>query len=230
MAVTPQSAATPPRHDVSPAAPRAPAAAPPESDFWGADGLTFGDFLDLINPLQHVPVVSTLYRSFTGDDISTGARVLGGALFGGVVGLFGAVFNAILDHATGKDLGEHVLALLDDAPAAPGDAAPDEILVARAPPSATHPAPRDAAADAAGAAPAGPGDAPDPPWLSRMPRAGGDFAALAARFDDRPATNWVIEAMGEALDKYESMGGAIDAYRHRPPARGLRATEVDIVL
>ena len=215
MAVTPQSAAIPPRHDAPPAAPRAPATAPADSGFWGADGLTFGDFLDIINPLQHVPIVSTLYRSFTGDDISAGARVFGGGLFGGVIGLFAAVFNTILHDATGKDVGEHALAFLDDAPGAPGDAAPGESRVARATPPASDPSPR---------------AAPDPPWLSRMPRARGDFAALAARFGDPPAAEWVLEAMGEALDKYESLGGAIDAYQHRPPARESRATGVDIVL
>ncbi len=230
MAVTPQSVAIPPRHDAPATAPRAPATAPSDSGFWGADGLTFGDILDLINPLQHVPIVSTLYRSFTGDDISTGARVLGGALFGGVIGLFAAVFNAILDDATGKDVGDHALAMLDDAPAAPGDAAPGESLFARATPAAPGPAPRAASADAAGGAPANPRDAADPPWLSRMPRAGGDFAALAARYGDRPAAGWVLEAMGEALDKYESLGGAIDAYRHRPTARHSQATGVNIVL
>ena len=49
------------------------------SGFFGADGLTFGDVLDVINPLQHIPVVSTIYRAITGDEISPGARVAGGA-------------------------------------------------------------------------------------------------------------------------------------------------------
>ena len=33
------------------------------------EGLSFGDFLEIINPLQHIPVVSTLYRMVTGDEI-----------------------------------------------------------------------------------------------------------------------------------------------------------------
>lgn len=52
------------------------------SEFFGKDGLTFGDLLDVINPLQHIPMVSSIYRAVTGDEISPGARVAGGALYG----------------------------------------------------------------------------------------------------------------------------------------------------
>ena len=38
------------------------------SNFWGDDGFSFGDILDLINPLQHIPIVGTIYRAVTGDD------------------------------------------------------------------------------------------------------------------------------------------------------------------
>ncbi|HEV7371081.1 MAG TPA: hypothetical protein VGO20_18420, partial [Arenibaculum sp.] len=48
--------------------------------------LSFWDLLDVINPLQHIPVVGTIYRALTGDEISTPARVAGGTLYGGVVG------------------------------------------------------------------------------------------------------------------------------------------------
>ncbi len=36
--------------------------------FWGKDGFTFADVLDVVNPLQHLPVVSKYYREQTGDD------------------------------------------------------------------------------------------------------------------------------------------------------------------
>ena len=39
---------------------------------FGKDGFTLGDFLDIINPLQHIPVVSTVYRAITGDKIGFG--------------------------------------------------------------------------------------------------------------------------------------------------------------
>ena len=40
-----------------------------DNAFWGEDGLQFGDVLDSINPLQHIPLVSSLYREITGDQI-----------------------------------------------------------------------------------------------------------------------------------------------------------------
>lgn len=89
---------------------------------WGEDGLTFGDVLDLINPLQHLPVISSVYRAVTGDEIAPGARVFGGVLFGGVLGLVNAVINAVVEDTTGKDLSDHALALFggkgDDGPGA----------------------------------------------------------------------------------------------------------------
>lgn len=77
-------------------------------------GLSFGDLLDVVNPLQHIPVVSTLYRSMTGDAIAPAARVVGGALYGGPIGAGMAVANAIIEQVTGKDVGDTVLALVTD--------------------------------------------------------------------------------------------------------------------
>jgi hypothetical protein len=82
--------------------------------------LGFGDFLDLINPLQHIPVVSTFYREATGDAISAPARILGGFLFGGPLGFIASIINAISEEITGKDIGETAVAALlgdDDGPA-----------------------------------------------------------------------------------------------------------------
>ena len=70
---------------------------------------SFWDFLDVVNPLQHLPVVSTLYRAATGDEISAPARLAGGALYGGPVGLVSAGINEIIEAETGKDVGDHVL-------------------------------------------------------------------------------------------------------------------------
>ena len=36
--------------------------------------MSFGDFLGVINPLQHLPIIGTLYRSLTGDTIQPAAR------------------------------------------------------------------------------------------------------------------------------------------------------------
>ena len=74
--------------------------------------LSFGDFLDVINPLQHIPIVGTIYRAITGDEISPAARIFGGFLFGGPLGFVTAIANAIFEEASGQDLGETVLAAL----------------------------------------------------------------------------------------------------------------------
>lgn len=75
--------------------------------------LGFLDFLDVINPLQHLPVVSTIYRSLTGDTISDAARMAGGALYGGPLGLISALANVVVEAETGSDIGGNAMALLD---------------------------------------------------------------------------------------------------------------------
>ena len=82
------------------------------SEFFGKDGLTFGDILDVINPLHHIPGISTVYRDLTGDEISPGARLAGGALFGGPIGFAMSAVNAVVETATGSDIGETVMAAL----------------------------------------------------------------------------------------------------------------------
>ena len=81
---------------------------------WGKEGFSFGAMLDIINPLQHIPIVSTIYRAATGDTIGPGPRMIGGTLFGGVVGLFAATADAAIEGITGKDTGSHVMAMLPD--------------------------------------------------------------------------------------------------------------------
>ncbi len=95
-----------------------PAVAPDE-DF------SFYDLLDVINPLQHIPVVSSLYREITGDEIRGPARVLGGLLFGGPVGFVSAVANAVTVESSGRDIGENALAFVfgEDSPVDTSDLA-----------------------------------------------------------------------------------------------------------
>jgi hypothetical protein len=88
--------------------------------FWSTDeGPTFVEFLYIINPLQHIPVVSTLYRAITGDQIGTGPRVAGGMLFGRPVGALVAGITALFEEASGGDGGattENVAAGIADTP------------------------------------------------------------------------------------------------------------------
>lgn len=79
----------------------------------GENGVVnFADILDVINPLQHIPIVSTIYRAVTGDQISAGARLVGNALLGGVAGFAAGLIDVASEAATGKDIGQTVLAAL----------------------------------------------------------------------------------------------------------------------
>ncbi|CAA6604876.1 conserved hypothetical protein [Rhodospirillaceae bacterium LM-1] len=77
-----------------------------------SDTPSFWDFVDAINPLQHLPVISTIYRAITGDEIAPVPRIVGGMLFGGPLGLIGAIANETVRQDTGQDLGEHAMAFL----------------------------------------------------------------------------------------------------------------------
>lgn len=61
------------------------------------DHISFADILDIVNPLQHLPIVGHIYRAITGDTIKPGAQIIGGALFGGGLGLLGASVNVAID-------------------------------------------------------------------------------------------------------------------------------------
>ena len=103
---------------------------------FGEDGFTFMDFLDIINPLQHIPIVATLYREMSGDDLDPGSRVIGDTLFMGPVGTVAALANVMIDDATGMDMGEHVMAFFDD-----GTSGPPEVSDNGTGPVAISPAP-----------------------------------------------------------------------------------------
>lgn len=86
--------------------------------------LGFWDLVDVVNPLQHIPVVSSIYRHFSDDEISVPARLAGGFLFGGFIGLAASAANVVVELATGDDVAGHAMALLGgDDPATPPDAA-----------------------------------------------------------------------------------------------------------
>ncbi|NTU76337.1 MAG: hypothetical protein HGA90_00730 [Alphaproteobacteria bacterium] len=46
----------------------------------------FDDFVDIINPLQHIPVVGFIYRQMTGDEIKPVSRIVGDVAYGALTG------------------------------------------------------------------------------------------------------------------------------------------------
>jgi len=173
------------RHDALPAVSPPGAAA----RFWGPDGFTFADILDLVNPLQHIPVIAPLYRAITGDALAPGARILGGALYGGVTGLVSSVVNAMIEETTGADIGGHVIAALMPGEGAP--AAPTAIAARGDPPPPVVAALEPERSPAV------------PPLLTRTPGAEKPFSVLPAGYTRRPSEAELLTLMGAALDKYE---------------------------
>lgn len=115
---------------------------------WGKDGFTFGDILDAINPLQQLPIVGTIYRHLTGQSISPGSRIMGGALFGGPIGAAVSAFNAMVEAGTGKALGERALEAFEGVT---GGAKSAPQIAAAASPVSVFPSGRPAQAEADGA-------------------------------------------------------------------------------
>lgn len=82
----------------------------------------FMDVIDVINPLQHLPIVGTLYRNITGDELHPASRIIGSSIYGGPVGAVSATLNTVSEMQTGKDLGDHILGMArGDLPERPVD-------------------------------------------------------------------------------------------------------------
>lgn len=95
----------------------AKAEAPPEA-------FGFGDILDMVNPLQHIPLIGGVYREVTGDDIKPVSRIIGGAVYGGAVGAGTALVNVVVEHDTGTDIAGNVMRLAAGKP----DNLPEHLL------------------------------------------------------------------------------------------------------
>ena len=68
------------------------------------------DVLDVVNPLQHLPIVSAVYRAVTGDKIGDVEKVAGDTLYGGPIGLVTSLADVAFEKITGKDFGSTVMA------------------------------------------------------------------------------------------------------------------------
>jgi len=69
----------------------------------------FDHLLDVVNPLQHLPLVGTLYRAITGDKIGPVEKVMGDTLYGGLWGAVSSFADVAFEGLTGKSVEDTVL-------------------------------------------------------------------------------------------------------------------------
>ncbi|HSZ73285.1 MAG TPA: hypothetical protein VK779_00580 [Rhizomicrobium sp.] len=96
----------------------------------GAPKKSFLDeVFDIVNPLQHIPIVSTIYSAVTGDKPDPFAQIAGDTLYGGAMGFMGSMANQAFTQIAGKSVGDMALAMFE------GD---KNTQVATAAPAATY--------------------------------------------------------------------------------------------
>jgi hypothetical protein len=149
-------------------------------------GFSFHDLLSIVNPLQHLPVIGTLYRAITGDTIKTPEKIAGDALYGGLWGAVASVADAAFQAVTGKDVGDTVLALFT------GDHASASIGVAANTPPAT-------AAAASPAPLSAPVPAPAPAAANNDPNIAALTASLASKGVDSETAQRAIFAYQKSM-------------------------------
>ncbi|PWC54689.1 hypothetical protein TSH7_31060 [Azospirillum sp. TSH7] len=96
----------------------------PEETLADRMSVGFDDLLDVVNPLQQLPVVSSVYREATGESISIPARLAGGFLFGGLPGLIGSAAMVAFEEITGDSVLGHIGSLLEDGTETAAEGAP----------------------------------------------------------------------------------------------------------
>jgi hypothetical protein len=77
------------------------------------EGMSFDDVLNAVNPLHHIPIVSTIYQAVSGAKIGIGPRMIAAAILGGPAGLILAGISAFIEEMSGGTMAEHAVALFD---------------------------------------------------------------------------------------------------------------------
>ncbi|ARJ66001.1 hypothetical protein WV31_10220 [Magnetospirillum sp. ME-1] len=108
---------------------KAPVEEGPPPVFIGKDGEpSLWDLFDVINPLQHIPLLGSVYRELSGDRIGVVAKMGGDTLYWGIPGLIFSAVDIAFGQIAGKEPGRMVFDALfgDDAAPAPSDSPQQE--------------------------------------------------------------------------------------------------------
>jgi len=81
---------------------------------FGEDGFTVLDAIDIVNPLQQLPLIGTIYRELTGDTLDPFSRMAGSTLYFGPIGAAASAANVVMEAFTGKDVGAHMMAFITE--------------------------------------------------------------------------------------------------------------------
>jgi len=71
----------------------------------------FHHLWDVINPLQHLPVIGTIYRAITGEHLDPVEKIAGDTLYGGLWGAVSSIDEVAFESITGKSFEDTALAL-----------------------------------------------------------------------------------------------------------------------
>lgn len=73
---------------------------------FGEDGLDAKDAFDIVNVLQHIPIVSAVYQDVMEEDISAVSELTGGFLYGGTLGLAFSALDLAIESYSGSSINE----------------------------------------------------------------------------------------------------------------------------
>jgi len=71
----------------------------------------FHHLWDVVNPLQHLPVIGTIYRAITGEHLDPVEKIAGDTLYGGLWGAVSSIADVAFEGITGKSFEDTALAL-----------------------------------------------------------------------------------------------------------------------
>ena len=75
---------------------------------FGDNGIDLTDGFDTVNILQHIPIISSIYQNTTGDTIDAAAKLGGGFLYGGTLGLTLSAVDLAVEYVSGTSLSDKV--------------------------------------------------------------------------------------------------------------------------